>query len=126
MLHVTGIIANLRRRTPAELRERVNMRLRGCQDQNIAALRVEAAKQMRSSDVRVTASTIAATELLRKHPQWAECLGEGACVQKPTYGLVMHGVPVSSVNMKCQQDTIQRLMAENAEFIPGMKATYVG
>jgi hypothetical protein len=47
-------------------------------------------------------------------------------VIRTTYGAIVHGIPVDTINMNDQQGTIQRVLADNFSVIPHPKITYVG
>ena len=76
-----------------------------------------AANQLKSGDVTVVADSIEHAMTLQTHTEWAKGLGPGAQVIRTTYGEIVHGITVNTINMKDQQGTIQRILAENHSVI---------
>jgi hypothetical protein len=59
---------------------------------------ITAVRILRSGDIQLHAQTPAQAESLRIHRKdWQECLGRNAEVLVPTYGVVVHGVPIKSM-----------------------------
>ncbi|EON65744.1 hypothetical protein W97_04983 [Coniosporium apollinis CBS 100218] len=60
-----------------------------------------------------------AEELVCHHEEWEKSLGEKAAVQVPTYGVLLRGVPVKSVDLSKKEAEIGRFCMENQALIGG-------
>ncbi|EEA25056.1 reverse transcriptase, putative [Talaromyces marneffei ATCC 18224] len=71
-----------------------------------------AARQLPSGDISLRANHAAAAEVLRQHCEsWVHVFGESAYVRVPTWGIVIDGMPVRSVDLS--EDFKAQLVAEN-------------
>ena len=100
------LIDHYRTLTPKALRDRVTSHIHASADQNIAALRVAAAKQLRSGDLAIYTQTVAEREALQANPNWARALGTCKVVTT-TFGVIAHGIPATSIKMDDQKQTIR-------------------
>ncbi|CAG9950815.1 unnamed protein product [Clonostachys rosea f. rosea IK726] len=89
-------------------------------------VKVVAAYQLKSGDIQIFTSTTAEAIKLKENVGWLGSLGEHAEVVVPTYGVIVHGVPTNSINMKDQKATIEQILADNHTVIPQAKISHVG
>ena len=89
-------------------------------------VKVVAAYQLKSGDIQIFTSTTAEAIKLKENSGWLGGLGEHADVVVPTYGVIVHGIPTNSINMKDQKATIQQILANNHTVIPQAKISHVG
>ncbi|KAH8696371.1 hypothetical protein BGW36DRAFT_462253 [Talaromyces proteolyticus] len=89
-----------------------------------------AARQLPSGDISLRAHNAAAAEILRQHAQgWVKAFGPSAWVRVPTWGVVVDGVPVHSMDLDPGriEDTKTRLIAQNQHtWGTEAKIAYVG
>lgn len=85
-----------------------------------------AAYQLKSGDIQIFTSSTADTATLKRHLRWTRGLGERAELVVPTYGVIVHGIPTNSINIKNTEATIQQILADNHTVIPKAEITYVG
>ncbi len=52
-------------------------------------------------------------------------MGENAELVVPTYGVIVHGIPTKSLNVKDQEATIHQMLADNYTVIPNAKISYI-
>ena len=114
----------LRQLSPSQLKNKVNNILR--ETPKVKDIKIAAAHQLKSGDVAIVTNSLDETTELQTHTDWARGLGPRAEVIRTTYGAIVHGIPVDSINMNDQQGTIQRILADNFSVIPHAKITYVG
>jgi hypothetical protein len=119
-----GLAQRLRQLSPAQLKNKVNNILQ--ETPNVKDIKVLGAHQLKSGDVTVITESLENATELQTHTEWTKGLGPRAEVIRTTYGAIVHGIVVKSVNMKDQQGTIQRILAENHSVIPHAVITYVG
>ena len=81
---------------------------------------------MKSGDIQIFTSTIAEAIQLKDSTGWLRGLGEHAELIIPTYGVIVHGISTSSINIKDQEATIQQILADNYTVVPNAKVSYIG
>ena len=122
-----GVIDDLRKRQPVELRERVNGAINASRDTSIGGIKIVAARQLKSGDVRLTASTKRDADALRVSEAWVKELGDSASIARRTFGAVINGVPLTSIRADRLEESIQKLIAQNRLHIgEHLTITYVG
>ncbi|RFN51417.1 gag-like protein [Fusarium flagelliforme] len=66
-------------------------------------------------------------EILRQFAEdWEHRLGIGASVRIPTYGVLVHGIRTSSMDVGRFEDTRDNILQENRPFIPNAGIKYIG
>jgi len=122
--------ADTLRRSHVELLKRVNDALSKSGRQEINKLKMLAAKQLKSGDVKITARTIGdAGMALSCASHWVKALGAKATPVIPTYGVIVHGIPVKSMQLhseELQEEMAKIIVADNASTIPEMEITHIG
>lgn len=63
-------------------------------------VKVVAAHQLKSGDIQIFTSTTAEAIQLKENKGWIRSLGELAELIVPTYGVIVHGISTSSINIK--------------------------
>ena len=119
-----GLAQHFRQLSPTQLKNKVNSILQ--EHPKVKNIKVVAAHQLKSGDVTVITDSLNATTELQTHTGWARGLGPRAEVIRTTYGAIIHGIAVNTVNIKDQQGMIQRILADNYSVIPDAHITYVG
>jgi hypothetical protein len=110
----------LRRSKPLDIVQRAE-RARGeaarkANSPALAGAAIIAARQLPSGDVSLRATDAAAAEVLRKYAaQWVEAFGGEASVRTPMWGVVVHGIPVKSMDLKPEsaQAISTQILAQN-------------
>ncbi|KAM0742772.1 hypothetical protein ACQRIT_002949 [Beauveria bassiana] len=90
------------------------------------SVKVVAAHQLKSGDIHIFTSTTAEATQLKQNKEWISGLGARAELIVPTYGVIVHGIPTSSINIKDQKATIDQMLADNHTVIAGAKISYIG
>lgn len=90
------------------------------------SVKIVAAHQLKSGDIQIFTSSTAEATHLKQNKNWIKGLGERAEIIIPTYGVIAHGIPTKSINIKNQEATIQQILADNHTVIPKAKISYVG
>lgn len=89
-------------------------------------VKIVAAHQLKSGDIQIfTRSTAEATKL-KESRGWVRSLGEQAELVVPTYGVIVHGISTSSINIKDQKAAIQQILVDNYTVIPKAEISFVG
>jgi hypothetical protein len=119
-----GLAQRFRQLSPSQLKNKVNNILR--ETPRVKDIQIVAAHQLKSGDVTVITDSLDNATQLQNHTEWAKGLGPRAEVIRTTYGAIVHGIPVNSVNMRDQEGTIQKIRADNHSVIPHAGITHVG
>jgi hypothetical protein len=89
-------------------------------------IRIVAAHQLKSGDIQIFTNTTAEAAQLKANREWLRGLGEHAELIVPTYGVIVHGIPTHSINMKEPATAIQQMLADNHTVVPDAEITYIG
>ena len=119
-----GITQRYRAHSAAWTRQQVETSIRN--NAATKTVKVVAAHQLKSGDIQIFTSTTAESSQLKENKGWLRGLGEHAELIVPTYGVIVHGIATSSINIKEQETTIQQMLADNYTVIPNAKISYVG
>jgi hypothetical protein len=119
-----GIAQRYRNQPPSWTRQQVETAIRD--NVQTKAIKVVAAHQLKSGDIQIFTSSTAEATRLKEDKGWLRGLGENAEVIVPTYGVIVHGIHTSSINIKDQKATIQQMLADNYTVIPHAKISYIG
>jgi hypothetical protein len=109
---------------PAQLKIKINTIL--LETPNAKDIKIAAAHQLKSGDITIITNSLEHATILQTHTEWAKGLGPRAQVNRTTYGAIVNGIAVNTINMRDQQGTIQRILADNHSVIPDAEITYVG
>ncbi|QKX57721.1 uncharacterized protein TRUGW13939_04840 [Talaromyces rugulosus] len=119
-----GIAQRFRTHSAAWTRQQVQSSIQD--NASTKSIKVVAAHQLKSGDIQIFTSTTAEASKLKKNIGWVKGLGEHAEIIVPTYGVIAHGIPTNSINIKDQTATIQQILADNYTVIPTAEISYVG
>ncbi|OAQ57945.1 hypothetical protein VFPPC_14966 [Pochonia chlamydosporia 170] len=119
-----GISQRYRMHPAAWIRQQVEAAIHG--NSTTKAIKVVAAHQLKSGDIQIFTSTTAEATQLKESKGWIRGLGEHAELIVPTFGVIAHGIPTNSINIKDQKATIQQMLADNYTVIPNAKISYTG
>ncbi|KIV99072.1 uncharacterized protein PV09_09238 [Verruconis gallopava] len=77
------------------------------------------ANQLKSGDLSIRTTTGKETQLLRQlADDWVARVGSGSSVRNPTYGVLVHGTRISTVDMDKQEDMRNAILQDNKPFYP--------
>ncbi|KAI9034949.1 putative RNA-directed DNA polymerase from transposon X-element [Aspergillus affinis] len=86
---------------------------------SLARARFVSARQLRSGDLSLALRTAAEAETARIYDKWADLMSGGATLRRPTWGVVVHGIPIKSIqdlSDQGEQDRVaSELLSENRE-----------
>lgn len=119
-----GIVQRYRTHSAARTKQQVETSIRS----NAATklVKVIAAHQLKSGDIQIFTSTTAEATQLKQNKEWLRGLGEHAELIVPTYGVISHGIPTKSINLKDQKATIEQMLADNYTVVPNGKIACIG
>lgn len=119
-----GIIQRHRTRPASWTKQQIETAVRN--NSATTSIKVVAAHQLKSGDIQIVANTTEEAKKLKENQGWIKSLGENAELIVPTYGVIVHGIPTNSLNIKDQEPTIQQMLADNHTVIPNAKISFIG
>ena len=109
-----GEIESLRRYTPLQIVKKVN----AFEEERGGTAKVAAARQLPSGDVVLNTYTPQQAEAMRTDKTWAQCLGTDVRIHTPMYGVMMHGVPVRTIENIEEEQRVDKMMKGNKHTLP--------
>jgi hypothetical protein len=94
--------------------EKINCKLKDSSNTVLQQVTVKGVRILRSHDLQISTESPAQAEILRIHrKEWQQCLGEQAQVLLPTYGVIVHGIPIKSVENLTKEEMLRKFEFEN-------------
>ncbi|EWZ77878.1 hypothetical protein FOWG_17750 [Fusarium oxysporum f. sp. lycopersici MN25] len=120
-------IANIRAMSPRSLKSHVDLAIAQSSNEHIEKIKVVSSNQIRSGDLSIKTATSSDMVALRQFAEdWEQRIGNGATVRIPTYGVLVHGVRTSSMDMDNFELIRDGLLQDNKPFIPTAEIKYIG
>lgn len=111
-----GVPEALRKLRPAELVKALNSALSRAEPPQVQATRITAARINARGSIVAYTETAAQAETLRYNREaWQEEVANGAEVMVPVYPVVIHGVPIKSIDLGNKTDVFYQLRFENRQ-----------
>ncbi|KAJ5102466.1 hypothetical protein N7532_002995 [Penicillium argentinense] len=115
-------VAEYRRKTSAEIVTQANQvrakHARSTGTPTLSSVMVQAARQLKSGDIRLTVRDAKEAELMRVHREkWVKVFGRTAFVHRPTWGVIVHGMQVKSLVDKPSVEALRNVQASKGEAI---------
>jgi hypothetical protein len=120
-------VASLRAMNPRSLKAHVDRAIEQSGNEHIEKIKTASTNQQKSGDLSIKTATTSDMEILRQFAEdWEHRLGIGASVRIPTYGVLVHGIRTSSMDVGRFEDTRDNILQENRPFIPNAGIKYIG
>lgn len=120
-------VQNLRAMNPRNLKAHVERAIEQSGNENITGVKIVSSNQLKSGDLSVKAAASTEVEALRQFADdWAARIGHGASIQIPTYGVLVHGVRTSTMDMDKFEDNRSQILQDNRPFIPQAEIRHIG
>lgn len=119
-----GIAQRYRAQTPAWIKQQIQTAVH--HSATTKQITVVAAHQLKSGDIQIFTSTTAEAAQLKQNRGWLGGIGQHAELIMPTYGVIVHGILTSTINIKDQEAIIQQVLADNHTVIPNAQISYIG
>ncbi|RYP40778.1 hypothetical protein DL767_001424 [Monosporascus sp. MG133] len=96
-------------------------------NEHIKNIKVVSSNQLKSGDLSIKTATAKDMETLREFTEdWIPRIGDGASMRRPTYGIVAHGIPTSSMDMDKLEDIRNEILLDNKPFILNAEIRHIG
>ena len=120
-------IQNLRAMNPRSLEAHIERAIAQSGTDSIQSAKIMSCNQLKSGDLSIKAASSAEAQVLRESAEtWASLIGNGSSVRSPTYGVIVHGVRTSSMDMDKFESIRDSILADNRPFIPAANTRYIG
>lgn len=119
-------IQSLRAMNPRNLKAHVERAIEQSENEHVANIKVMSSNQLKSGDLSIKTATNSDTEALRQFADdWTHRIGQGATVKTPTYGILVHGIRTSTIDMDKFEDNKEQILQDNKPFIPRADIKYM-
>lgn len=120
-------IQNLRAMNSRVLNAHVERAIQSSGNENITSIKVMSSNQLKSGDLSIRATGSREAQILRAHiADWVHRIGAGASVRNPTYGVLVHGIRTSTMDLDKFEDVRDNILQDNRPFIPNAEIKYIG
>ena len=120
-------VQSLRAMNPRNLKAHVERAVEQSGNEHIASVKIVSSNQLKSGDLSVKTTTSSEVEALKQFTDdWVHRIGNGAVVQIPTYGIIVHGIRTSAMDMDKQEENKTQILQDNRPFIPRAEIKYMG
>jgi hypothetical protein len=120
-------VLSLRAMNPRNLNAHVERAIAQSGNENISGIKVLFSNQLRSGDLSIRTATSKETEALKQFADdWVHRIGNRATLRITTYGIIVHGIRTSTIDMDKFEETRDQLLLDNKPFIPQAEIRYVG
>ena len=120
-------VQSLRAMNPQNLKAHVERAIEQSKNENIAKVRVVSSNQLKSGDLSIKTTSSMEVEALRQFADvWAHRIGSGTSVQIPTYGVLVHGIRTSTMDMNNFEENKNQILHDNRPFIPRAEIRHIG
>lgn len=107
----------------ADTLRRVNAALKNAEAKALKGIVVGTAKVLPSGDWRLVTATAREAELLKQHHGWLIAVSEGALITEQTFGVILDGIRVDTVNLDRPKDTVERFKQQNCRLLGDRQIT---
>lgn len=112
---------------PRNLKSHIERALEQSQNEHIAHVKIMSSNQLKSGDLSLRTATTSETQALRQFADdWVCRVGNGANIRNPTYGVLVHGIRTSTMEMDKFEEIRENILQDNRPFIPQAEIKYVG
>jgi len=120
-------IQNLRAMNPRTTKAHVDNAIAQSENEHVAKITTMSANQLKSGDLSIRTATTREMQTLRQFTDdWVPRLGNGTSVRTYTYGVLVHGIRTSTINIENFEEVRDAILHENRAFLPTAEIKYVG
>ncbi|KAI1359310.1 hypothetical protein F5Y08DRAFT_344830 [Xylaria arbuscula] len=120
-------VTNLRAMNPRSLKAHIDRAIEQSNNEHIVNIKVVSSNQLKSGDLSIKTATTKEMETLRQFTEdWTYRIGNGASVRLPTYGVLVHGIRTSSIDIEKFEAIRDEILLDNKPFIPNADIRYIG
>jgi hypothetical protein len=118
---------SLRAMNPGNLTLHIQRAIEQSGNKNIASVKIVSSNQLKSGDLSIKTASSSEVEALRQFADdWAHRIGSGTTVQIPTFGVLVHGIRTSTMDMSKLDEIRAQILQDNRPLIPRAKIRHVG
>jgi hypothetical protein len=119
-------IQSLRAMNPRNLKAHVDRAISQSENEHVANIKIMSVNQLKSRDISIKTITNNEMQVFRQFTEdWAPRLGNGTSVRNPTYGVLVHGIRTSTMDVDKFEETRDIILQDNKPFIPTADIKYI-
>ena len=112
---------------PRNLKAHVERAIEQSGNENIASIKIVSSNQLKSGDLSIKTANSKEVEALQQFADdWAHRIGAQAMVRIPTYGVIVHGIRTSTLDIDKLEENRAQILQDNKPFIPQAEIKHVG
>jgi hypothetical protein len=112
---------------PRNLKSHIERAIAQSENEHIVNVKIMSTNQLKSGDLSIKTATNTEMQALRQFTEdWTPRIGNGTSVRNPTYGILVHGIRVSSMNMENFEENRNTILQDNKPFVPAADIKYIG
>jgi hypothetical protein len=120
-------IQSLRAMNPSNLKVHIQRAMEQSSNENIVNVKIVSSNQLKSGDLSIKTASSSEVEALRQFADdWAHRIGSGTTVQIPTFGVLVHGIRTSTMDMSKLDEIRAQILQDNRPFIPQAEIRHIG
>jgi hypothetical protein len=96
-------------------------------NENIVNVKIVSSNQLKSGDLSIKTASSSEVEALRQFADdWAHRIGSGTTVQILTFGVLVHGIRTSTMDMSKLDEIKAQILQDNRPYIPQAEIRHIG
>jgi hypothetical protein len=112
---------------PRSLKAHIEQAIAQSENEHITNVKIMSTNQLKSGDLSIKTTTNNEMQALRQFTDdWVHRIGSNVSVRNPTFGVLVHGIRVSTMNTDNFEDTRDTILQDNKPFIPTADIKYIG
>jgi hypothetical protein len=120
-------IQSLRAMNPRNLKAHVERAIEQSGNENITNIKIVSSNQLKSGDLSIKTANSNEVEALQQFADdWVHRIGNRAIVRIPTYGIIVHGIRTSTLDMDKFGENRAQILQDNKPFIPQAGIKHIG
>lgn len=112
---------------PRNLKVHVEQAIEQSGNENIVHIKIVSSNQLKSGDLSIKTANSKEVEALQQFADdWVHRIGAQATVRIPTYGVIVHGIRTSTLDMEKFEENRAQILQDNKPFIPQAEIKHIG
>ncbi|KAL5396857.1 hypothetical protein PMIN03_012934, partial [Paraphaeosphaeria minitans] len=122
----SSTVQSLRVMNPRNLKAHVERAIKQSGNKNIVYIKIVSSNQLKSRDLSIKTANSKEVEALQQFvDNWVHRISVQATVRIPTYGVIVHGIRTSTLNMDKFEENRTQILQNNKPFIPQAKIKHI-
>ncbi|KAF9733767.1 hypothetical protein PMIN01_08110 [Paraphaeosphaeria minitans] len=123
----SSTVQSLRVMNPRNLKAHVERAIEQSGNENIVHIKIVSSNQLKSGDLSIKTANSKEVEALQQFADdWVHRISAQATVRIPTYGVIVHGIRTSTLDMDKFEENRTQILQDNKPFIPRAEIKHIG